>query len=68
MLKKNGQNIISVNLKEDETLGKFYGFTDIYKAILNLFPENFIQTIEELNELKDINQQIGFLLYKKYFF
>ena len=68
MLNNNGQNIIPVNLKEDKELGEFYGFSDIYRAILKLFPENFISTIKEFNELKDIDQQIGFILYKKYFF
>ena len=68
MLNNNGQNIIPVNLKEDKELGEFYGFSDIYRAILKLFPENFISTIKEFNELKDLDQQIGFLLYKKYFF
>ena len=52
MLNNNGQNIIPVNLKEDKEFGEFYGFSDIYRAILKLFPENFISTIKEFNELK----------------
>ena len=68
MLNNDGQNIIPVNLKEDKECGQFYGFCDIYRAIFKLFPDNFIDAVDELNELKDLKQQIGFLTYKKFFF
>ena len=68
MLNNNGENIITVNLKEDKDTGEFYGFSNIYRAILKLFPENFIETIKEFSELKDLNQQLNYLSFKKYFF
>jgi len=66
-LNNDGENIISVNLKEDSDTGEFYGLRDIYREILKIFPENFIDEIEN-NNFNDLNQLFGFIAYKKYFF
>lgn len=45
MLNNNGENIISVNLKEDSETGEFYGIRDIYKELSKLFPNRYNQEV-----------------------
>ena len=68
MLRNSGQNVINVNLKEDEEHGEFYGFKEIYKEIKNIFPQNFSEMIDEGIHLNDLNQLIGYLNYRNFFF
>ena len=68
MLKNEGENILNVNLKEDELTGEFYGFKTIYEKIFKLFPENYLQDIEEVANINELNRLLGFIAYKDYFF
>jgi uncharacterized protein (DUF697 family) len=68
MLNNNGQNIITVNLKEDSETGEFYGFKEIYKEIKNIFPQNLPEMIDEGIHLNDLNQLIGYLNCRNFFF
>lgn len=65
MLNNNGENIISVNLKEDSETGEFYGIRDIYKELSKLFPNRYNQ---EVNNLNDLREQLGLIFYKYYFY
>ena len=68
MLNNDGQNIIAVNLKEDKEIGEFYGFREIYREIFNLFPQNFIDSIKQINKFKHLKQLLDFIKKKNYFF
>lgn len=68
MLNNEGENVLNVNLKEDEVTGEFYGFKTIYEKIFKLFPINFLQDIEEVTNINELNRILGFITYKDFFF
>ena len=68
MLNNEGENVLNVNLKEDEVTGEFYGFKTIYEKIFKLFPINFLQDIEEVTNINELNSILGFITYKDFFF
>ena len=68
MLNNEGENVLNVNLKKDEDTGEFYGFKTIYEKIFKLFPENFLQDIEEVTNINELNRILGFITYKDFFF
>lgn len=67
MLNNAGENILNVNLKEDEDTGEFYGFKNIYRAIFNLFPIDFVQYIEEASHLNRLDRLLGYITYRDFF-
>ena len=68
MLNNEGENVLNVNLKEDEVTGEFYGFKTIYEKIFKLFPINFLQDIEEVTNINELNRILGFITFKDFFF